>query len=108
MKQEAIAAPPAEALARTLAVIGGKWTVEIVNALLGGPRRYGDIRAAIGGIGAKMLSLRLQELERQGFVTRTLYLEIPPRVEYALTDAGRTLAPIIEAMVAWGEGRQRR
>jgi len=98
---------PAEALARTLAVIGGKWTVEIVNALLHAPHRYGDIRATISDIGAKMLSLRLQELERQGFVTRTIYLEIPPRVEYALTDAGRTLAPIIEAMVAWGAARQR-
>ncbi len=92
-----------EALARTLAVIGGKWTVEVVGALLDGPRRYSRIKATIGGIGAKMLSLRLQELERRGFVTRTHYPEIPPRVEYALTDAGRTLAPIIEAMASWGK-----
>ncbi len=99
---------PAEALARTLAVIGGKWTVEIVSALLGGPRRFGKITATIGGINAKMLSLRLQELERRGFVTRTIYPEIPLRVEYTLTDAGRTLAPIIAAMVAWGAARQRR
>jgi len=108
MKQGPIAVPPAEALARTLAVIGGRWTVEIVDALLGGPHRFGQITATLGGIRPKMLIARLKELERQGFVTRTIYREIPPRVEYALTDAGRTLAPIIAAMVAWGEARQRR
>ncbi len=94
---------PVEALARTQAVIGGKWTVEIVSALLGGPRRFGELVATLGGMSGKILSIRLKELERRGFVTRTLYPEIPPRVEYALTDAGRTLAPIIVAMVAWGE-----
>ena len=73
-----------------------------MGALLGGPRRYSRIKATIAGINPKMLSLRLRALERWGFVTRTIYPEIPPRVEYALTDAGRTLAPIIEAMVAWG------
>ena len=100
-----VATDPAEALARTLAVIGGKWTVEIVSALLGGPRRYGHIKATLGGISPRILSDRLKELEQQGFVTRTLYPEIPPCVDYALTDAGHTLAPIIAAMVAWGEAR---
>jgi len=76
-----------------------------VGALLGGPRRYSRIKATIAGINPKMLSLRLRALERWGFVTRTIYPEIPPRVEYALTDAGRTLAPIIAVMVAWGEAR---
>ncbi len=106
MKQSAVEVHAVEALARTLAVIGGKWTVEIVNVLLDGPRRYGEIKTTLDDISPKMLSLRLRELERWGYVTRTIYPEIPPRVEYALTDQGRTLAPIIAAMVAWGEAHR--
>ncbi len=94
------------ALARTLDVIGGKWTAEIIFQLLGGTRRFGALSTALGGVSPKMLIARLKELERHGFVTRTLYPEIPPRVEYALTDEGRTLKPIIDAMVAWGANRE--
>ncbi len=93
----------AEGLARTLAVIGPKWTVEIMNVLLGGPCRFRALGAAVGGITPKMLTARLKELERRGVLARTIHLEILARVEYALTDTGRTLAPVIEAMVAWGE-----
>ncbi len=94
------------ALARTLEVIGGKWTAEIIFQLLRGTRRFGELSAALGGVSPKMLIARLKELERHGFVTRTLYPEIPPRVEYALTDDGRTLKPIIDAMIAWGASRE--
>lgn len=97
---------PAAALARTLGVIGGKWSAPIIQALLGGPRRFGELRAAIGPISPKILVARLKALEGEGFVTRTIYPEIPPRVEYALTAAGRTLAPIVAAMEAWGATRE--
>ncbi len=94
------------ALGRTLDVIGGKWTAEIIFELLRGTRRFGELSAALGGVSPKMLIARLKELERHGFATRTLYPEIPPRVEYALTSEGRTLKPIIDAMVAWGASRE--
>ncbi len=97
-----------EALTRTTAVLGGKRTVEIVSALLSGPHRFGKLSKTLGGISPRILSARLRELERCGFITRTVHLEIPPRVEYALTDQGRTLAPIIAAMVAWGEAHDER
>jgi len=101
-KKESIAITPAAGLTRTLAVIGGKWTVQIVDALLGGTRRFGTLQHALGGVSPKMLIARLRDLEQQGFVTRTMYPEIPPHVEYALTAKGRTLKPIIDAMEAWG------
>ena len=99
----------AEAVNRTLAVLGGKWTVQIVSNLLSGTRRFGELMAALGGVSPKMLVSRLRELEAQGLVTRTLYPEIPPRVEYALTTEGKTLAPIVEAIAHWGatEGQTR-
>ena len=95
------AADPA-ALRHTLAVIGGRWTVEIVHALLPCPARFTRLQQALTGISPKMLIVRLRDLERAGYLTRTHYPEIPPRVEYALTARGRTLEPIIAAMVAWG------
>jgi len=102
-KKAPVAPTSSPALLRTLDVIGGKWTVPILHALLGGTRRFGQLQSALGGVSPKMLIARLRELEQQGFVTRTMYPEIPPRVEYALTDLGRTLKPIIDAMEAWGE-----
>jgi len=91
-----------EAVNRTLIVIGGKWTVQIIRSLLGGTQRFGALMAALGGVSPKMLVSRLRDLEAEGLLTRTLYPEIPPRVEYALTDAGRTMAPVIEAIATWG------
>jgi len=87
---------------RALVVVGGKWTVQIITSLLGGTKRFGALMVAMGGVSPKMLVSRLRDLEAQGFVTRTLYPEIPPRVEYALTAQGQTLAPIIEAIASWG------
>jgi DNA-binding HxlR family transcriptional regulator len=98
--------PHAAAVDRTLEVIGGKWTVLIVRELLGGERRFGQVMAAIGSISPRVLAMRLRELERCGLVTRTIYPEVPPRVEYALTEEGRTLRPIVAAMAAWGAAHE--
>ncbi len=92
----------ARAVERTLEVIGGKWTVQILRDLFEGTRRFGQLQTSLGGVSPKMLIARLRELEERGLVTRTLYPEIPPRVEYSLTDDGRTLRPIIDAMADWG------
>jgi DNA-binding HxlR family transcriptional regulator len=96
-------AASARAIERTLEVIGGKWTVQILRDLFEGTRRFGQLQQSLGGVSPKMLIARLRELEERGLVTRTLYPEIPPRVEYSLTDDGRTLRPIIDAMAEWGE-----
>jgi len=89
------------AIERTLNVIGARWGAAIVAELLGGERRFGEIRAAMPGASAKMVILRLRDLERRGLVTRTQHPVIPPRVEYHLTADGCTLRPVIEAMGAW-------
>jgi len=96
-------AASARAIERTLEVIGGKWTVQILRDLFEGTRRFGQLQQSLGGVSPKMLIARLRELEERGLVTRTLYPEIPPRVEYSLTDDGRTLRPIIDAMADWGQ-----
>ena len=92
----------ARSVERTLEVIGGKWTVQILRDLFEGTRRFGQLQQSLGGVSPKMLIARLRELEERGLVTRTLYPEIPPRVEYSLTDDGKTLKPIVESIAAWG------
>ena len=89
-------------LANTLAVVGHKWTLLIVQDLIGGPRRFTEIERALGGANPKMVVARLRELEAAGLVSRTHYAEVPPRVEYALTERGRELRPSIEALRRWG------
>lgn len=88
---------------RTLDVIGGKWATLILRELLGGTKRFGEMRARLTGVSPKTLTDRLRELEAHGVVARTVYAEVPPRVEYTLTEKGRALRPILEAMGAWGE-----
>jgi DNA-binding HxlR family transcriptional regulator len=92
-------------LENTLAVVGHKWTLLIVQDLIGGPRRFTEIERALGGANPKMVVARLRELEAAGLVSRTHYAEVPPRVEYALTDHGRALRPSIEALRRWGARR---
>ena len=89
------------AVADTLARIGDKWTVMVVGSLSQGPLRYNELNRAIDGISQRMLTLTLKGLEQDGLVTRTLYPTIPPRVEYALTDMGRTLIEPLQALFAW-------
>ncbi len=86
----------------TLSVIGGKWKLLIYAHLRDGVTRFGQLRRAIPRITQTMLTQQLRELERDGIVTRTIYAEIPPRVEYALTDFGRTLEGVIMKMHEWG------
>lgn len=93
---------------RALAVVGPKWTLLIVRHLLDGPRRYTEIERALGRANPKMITVRLRELEGAGLLTRTSYPEIPPRVEYALTERGRALRPVVEALGSWGAAAQRR
>ncbi|MFI5501958.1 winged helix-turn-helix transcriptional regulator [Nocardia asteroides] len=84
--------------------IAGKWTVLIVDALAGGTLRYTDLRRRIEGISQKMLTQTLRQLEHDGFVTRTVYPTVPPRVDYTLTDLGHSLREPIAALREWVEG----
>jgi DNA-binding HxlR family transcriptional regulator len=86
---------------RLLDRIGDRWTVLIVGALDPGPQRFGALAARVGGISQKMLAQTLRSLERDGFVTRTVYPEIPPRVEYELTALGRSLQAPLRALEEW-------
>jgi DNA-binding HxlR family transcriptional regulator len=89
------------AISEVLARIGDKWTVLVVNLLGGGPKRFSEIKREVGGISQRMLTLTLRALERDGFVTRTVYPTVPPSVEYALTELGRSLLVPVGALGAW-------
>lgn len=86
----------------TLAVIGGRWKVIILYQLFQGVKRYSELQRAIKGITQKMLTQQLREMEHDGIVQRTVYPQVPPKVEYQLTPLGQTLQPVIEAMCQWG------
>ncbi|MBI5638148.1 MAG: helix-turn-helix transcriptional regulator [Nitrospinae bacterium] len=85
-----------------IAIIQGKWTLMILRDLMVGTRRFGELRQSLAGVSPKTLSVRLKELEETGVLTRTVYAEVPPRVEYALTEKGRELEALIAAMGIWG------
>lgn len=88
----------------TLAVIGGKWkAVLIFHLMRGGPHRFAELRRKTTGISERVLSRQLKELEVDGVVAREVFAEVPPRVVYSLTDYGRTLEPVTEAMCRWGK-----
>jgi DNA-binding HxlR family transcriptional regulator len=89
-------------VARAVSVLDGKWTLLIVRDLLNGPRRFGDLRASLAGISPKTLTDRLRDLESAGLITRTYYSQIPPKVEYDLSDLGRHLAPVLTALADFG------
>ena len=89
---------------RALEFVGDRWTARIVWRLIAGTARYGELRAVLPGISPKTLTARLRRLEATGVLTRAVHAEVPPRVEYALTDHGRSLSAIFEAMAAWGAG----
>ena len=91
------------AVADTLSRIGDKWTVMVVGALSEGPLRYNELNRAIDGISQRMLTLTLKGLEQDGLVTRTLYPTIPPRVEYELTEMGRTLTAPLQVLYQWAQ-----
>lgn len=89
-------------LARALDIVGRKWTLLIVDDLMHGPRRFTEIERSLGDANPKMVIARLRELQAAGLVSRTMYAEVPPKVEYALTDRGRELRSAINALRRWG------
>lgn len=86
-----------------LAAIGGRWKVLILRELFPGAKRFGELRRSLHGITQKMLTQQLRELERDGLISRHVYQQIPPKVEYSLTPLGETLRPILDAMHEWGQ-----
>jgi DNA-binding HxlR family transcriptional regulator len=89
-----------------LSRIGDKWTVLIIMALADGPRRFNEIKRIVGGVSQRMLTITLRGLERDGLVTRTVFPTIPPRVDYELTDLGRSLQKPVIALGAWAYANQ--
>ena len=87
---------------KTLRVIGGKWTILILRDLFNGTKRFGELQRSLHGISPKTLSERLKQLEAQGIIWRMIYPEIPPRVEYSLTEKGESLQAILDDMRTWG------
>ncbi|TCP52916.1 HxlR family transcriptional regulator [Tumebacillus sp. BK434] len=85
----------------TLGIIGKKWTVLIIRELFDGKKRFSEIASSLP-ISSKLLTERLKELEEHGIIDRTLYPEIPPRVEYTLTESGKTLSSVLDALRTWG------
>jgi DNA-binding HxlR family transcriptional regulator len=88
---------------RAVGVLDGKWTLLILRELFQGTRRFGELRTVLDGVSPKTLTERLRYLEDCGVVLRTIYPEIPPRVEYSLTELGQKAWPVIEALRDWGE-----
>ena len=93
---------------RCLNVIGGKWKPVILFCINNGVYRFGAMQRAIPRISKQMLTQQLRELEADGIISRTIFPEVPPRVEYAMTSRGRTILPIVDAMREWGETDQKK
>ena len=95
---------PACPVETTLMLIGDKWKVLILRDLMDGTKRFGELKKAIGTVSQKVLTAQLRDMEEKGLLTRKVYAEVPPRVEYTLTETGYSLKPVLDAMSAWGEG----
>lgn len=94
---------PACPVATTVALIGSKWKLLIIRNLLARPWQFNELKKDLEGISQKVLTDSLRSMEADGIITRTVYPEVPPRVEYALTELGKSLKPILDSMRAWGE-----
>ena len=94
---------PACPVETTLTLIGDKWKVLILRDLILGTKRFGELKKSIGSVSQKVLTAQLRDMERNGLVHREVYAEVPPRVEYSLTDLGNSLKPILDSMMIWGE-----
>lgn len=98
MKKELPACP----VEITMDLIGDKWKVLIIRDLLTGTKRFGELKKSLNGITQKVLTNNLRQMEASGLVNRKVYAEVPPRVEYSLTETGWSLKPILDSMVVWG------
>ena len=94
---------PACPVETTLMIIGDKWKVLILRDLMDGTKRFGELKKAIGSVSQKVLTAQLRDMEEKKLLVRTVYAEVPPKVEYTLTETGYSLKPILDAMSAWGE-----
>lgn len=94
---------PACPVETTLTLIGDKWKVLILRDLMPGTKRFSELKRSIGNISQKVLTAQLRDMEHSGLLTRTVYAEVPPRVEYSLTELGKSLKPILDALQSWGE-----
>lgn len=87
----------------TLTLIGDKWKVLILRDLMPGTKRFGELKRSVGNVSQKVLTAQLRAMEKSGLLTRKVYAEVPPGVEYTLTETGYSLKPILDAMWDWGE-----
>lgn len=102
MEQREIACP----VEMTLSLIGNRWKVLIIRDLLTGTKRFGELKKSIGSISQKVLTANLRSMEDDGLLTRKVYAEVPPKVEYTLTELGYSLQSILDVMSVWGTAYQ--
>jgi DNA-binding HxlR family transcriptional regulator len=88
---------------RAVGALGGKWKLHITYHLMGGVKRFGELHRAIPGVTQQMLTAQLREMEADGIVVRTVYPQVPPKVEYRLSEVGLELEPVIDSLVRWGQ-----
>ena len=108
MLHEMSDALPACPVETTLTLISDKWKVLILRDLLTGKKRFGELKKSLGGVSQTVLTSQLRQMEASGLLTRTVYAEVPPRVEYTLTELGYSLQPVLEVMRDWGEAYKKR
>lgn len=108
MEKEILKNSPACPVETTLTLISDKWKVLILRDLMSGTKRFGELKRSIGHVTQKVLTAQLRQMEESGLLTRKVYAEVPPRVEYTLTELGYSLKPVLDAMWAWGEGYKSR
>lgn len=99
---------PACPVETTLMLISDRWKVLIIRDLLDGTKRFGALKKSVGNVSQKVLTANLRSMEESGLLTRKVYAEVPPRVEYTLTETGYSLKPILDAMVEWGTEYQQK
>ena len=94
---------PACPVETTLTLIGDKWKVLILRDLMDGTKRFGELKRSLAGVSQKVLTAQLRDMENAGIINRKVYPEVPPKVEYSLTELGESLRPVIDVMRNWGE-----
>ncbi len=94
---------PACPVELTIRLMGDRWKILILRDLMDGTKRFGELKKSLCDITQKVLTSNLRAMEESGLLTRKVYAEVPPRVEYTLTETGRSLKPVLDAMAAWGE-----